>query len=176
MRTRASYKPSWLPACGVRPKDVSWAGLKDRHAVTEQWLSVHLPKGEPDFSAFSRACCKHWDLGDSASQQKVASRRFNWQPIWADFVWSGLRWCGKAPFEKVAQVGVPSASVLSASVMKVTTYLKLVVEGRENVRTRNQNKRSLYLSAARSWIYNLILSDRIEQDAFASATGGRYRR
>ncbi|TBS99887.1 tRNA pseudouridine(13) synthase TruD, partial [Vibrio parahaemolyticus] len=28
-------------------------GLKDRHAVTEQWLSVHLPKGEtPDFSTF----------------------------------------------------------------------------------------------------------------------------
>ncbi|HAH02105.1 MAG TPA: tRNA pseudouridine(13) synthase TruD, partial [Vibrio sp.] len=44
--------------------------------------------------------------------------------------------------------------------------------GRENVRTRNQNKRSLYLSAARSWIYNLILSDRIEQDAFASVLVG----
>lgn len=42
-------------ACGVKSKDVSWAGLKDRHAVTEQWLSVHLPKGEkPDFSAFLR--------------------------------------------------------------------------------------------------------------------------
>lgn len=40
-------------ACGVKSKDVSWAGLKDRHAVTEQWLSVHLPKGEtPDFSTF----------------------------------------------------------------------------------------------------------------------------
>ena len=32
-------------ACGVKSKDVSWAGLKDRHAVTEQWLSVHLTKG-----------------------------------------------------------------------------------------------------------------------------------
>ncbi|HFD39876.1 MAG TPA: tRNA pseudouridine(13) synthase TruD, partial [Anaerolineae bacterium] len=28
---------------GVRPRDVSFAGLKDRHAVTEQWFSVHLP-------------------------------------------------------------------------------------------------------------------------------------
>lgn len=40
-------------ACGVPSRAVSWAGLKDRHAVTEQWLSVHLPNGEtPDFSAF----------------------------------------------------------------------------------------------------------------------------
>lgn len=30
---------------GVRSRDVSWAGLKDRHAVTRQWFSVWLPGG-----------------------------------------------------------------------------------------------------------------------------------
>ena len=40
-------------ACGVKSRDIGWAGLKDRHAVTEQWLSVYLPKGDaPDLSAF----------------------------------------------------------------------------------------------------------------------------
>ncbi len=40
-------------ACGVKSKDVSWAGLKDRHAVTEQWLSVHMPQGKfPNLSLF----------------------------------------------------------------------------------------------------------------------------
>ena len=40
-------------ACGVPSRDVSWAGLKDRHAITEQWFSVHLPgKPDPDLSAF----------------------------------------------------------------------------------------------------------------------------
>ena len=29
--------------CQVSPKDVAYAGKKDRHAVTEQWFSVHLP-------------------------------------------------------------------------------------------------------------------------------------
>lgn len=28
---------------GVRIRDVGFAGLKDRHAVTEQWFSIHLP-------------------------------------------------------------------------------------------------------------------------------------
>ena len=27
----------------VSPRDVAYAGKKDRHAVTEQWFSVHLP-------------------------------------------------------------------------------------------------------------------------------------
>ena len=30
-------------ACGVRERDVSYSGLKDRHAVATQWFSVHLP-------------------------------------------------------------------------------------------------------------------------------------
>lgn len=33
-------------ACGVRRRDVSFAGRKDRHAVCRQWFSVHLP-GQP---------------------------------------------------------------------------------------------------------------------------------
>jgi len=37
---------------GVNPRDVSYAGLKDRHAVTTQWFSVWLPgRADPDWSA-----------------------------------------------------------------------------------------------------------------------------
>ncbi len=37
---------------GVRARDVSYAGLKDRVAVTEQWFSVHLPgRHAPDWEA-----------------------------------------------------------------------------------------------------------------------------
>lgn len=35
---------------GLRDFDVSYAGKKDRHAVTRQWLSAWLPKADPDFS------------------------------------------------------------------------------------------------------------------------------
>ncbi|MGY2436404.1 tRNA pseudouridine(13) synthase TruD, partial [Escherichia coli] len=38
-------------AAGVNRNAVTWAGLKDRHAVTEQWFGIHLPgKAEPDLS------------------------------------------------------------------------------------------------------------------------------
>ncbi len=32
--------------CGVRERDIGYAGMKDRQAVTRQWLSVHLPGRE----------------------------------------------------------------------------------------------------------------------------------
>jgi tRNA pseudouridine13 synthase len=39
---------------GLPPSKVSWAGMKDRNAVTEQWFSVHLAnKPEPDWSALN---------------------------------------------------------------------------------------------------------------------------
>ena len=38
---------------GVVAKDVGYAGLKDRHAITSQWFSVRRPSGEgTDWSAF----------------------------------------------------------------------------------------------------------------------------
>ncbi|MGL6163523.1 MAG: tRNA pseudouridine(13) synthase TruD, partial [Aeromonas veronii] len=38
-------------AAGINRNAVTWAGLKDRHAVTEQWFGIHLPgKAEPDLS------------------------------------------------------------------------------------------------------------------------------
>ena len=47
----AKYRLGGWPAgrCGrVARNAVTWAGLKDRHAVTEQWFGIHLPEqGEP---------------------------------------------------------------------------------------------------------------------------------
>jgi tRNA pseudouridine13 synthase len=41
---------------GVSQRDVSFAGLKDRNAVTEQWFSVYLPGGsEPEWRAVDSA-------------------------------------------------------------------------------------------------------------------------
>ncbi|HUD43308.1 MAG TPA: tRNA pseudouridine(13) synthase TruD [Dokdonella sp.] len=38
---------------GVAAVGVGYAGLKDRHAVTRQWISLHLPgRADPDWAAF----------------------------------------------------------------------------------------------------------------------------
>ena len=37
---------------GVSARDVGYAGLKDRQAVTTQWFSIHLPgRSDPDWAA-----------------------------------------------------------------------------------------------------------------------------
>lgn len=160
-------------ACGVKSKDVSWAGLKDRHAVTEQWLSVHLPKGEtPDFSDF---------LAQYPSIEILATDRHNKKLRPGDLVGNRFEITLSevsdtesviSRLETVSKVGVPNYFGSQRFGNEGNNLSEARRWGRDNVRTRNQNKRSLYLSAARSWIFNLILSERIEQGIFSQAIEG----
>lgn len=160
-------------ACGVKSKDVSWAGLKDRHAVTEQWLSVHLPTGDtPDFSSF---------LEQHPSIEILATARHNKKLRPGDLVGNQFEITlsevsdtadVENRLDRISKVGVPNYFGAQRFGNEGNNLTEARRWGRDNVRTRNQNKRSLYLSAARSWIFNLILSARIEQDLFAQAVEG----
>lgn len=160
-------------ACGVASKAVSWAGLKDRHAVTEQWLSVHLPSGDtPDFSSF---------LAQYPSIKILATARHNKKLRPGDLVGNHfqLRLTEVSDvaeveqrLEKVQQLGVPNYFGAQRFGREGNNLSEARRWGRDNVRTRNQNKRSLYLSAARSWIFNRIVSDRIEQGLFEQVIAG----
>ena len=148
-------------AAGVNRNAVTWAGLKDRHAVTEQWFGIHLPgKGEPDLSVIQ-----------SDSIQILQAKRHN-KKLRVGYLKGNhftLRLTGleqaddlEARLQAIASQGVPNyygeqrfgrdGNNLDAA--------KAMFAGK---RIKDRNKRSLYLSAARSMLFNAIVSARIEQ-------------
>ncbi|MGB2078293.1 MAG: tRNA pseudouridine(13) synthase TruD [Vibrio sp.] len=149
--------------CGVTSKAMGWAGLKDRHAVTTQWLSIHLPQGDaPDFAAFEALHPSVRILQTQRHHQKLRSGDL----IANDFT---IR------LTQVSDMDAVLTRLDQVKTKQVPNYFgqqrfgrdgnnlsEARRWGRDNVRTRNQNKRSLYLSTARSWIFNQILSKRIE--------------
>ena len=45
---------------GVHPRDIGFSGMKDRHAVTRQWLSVRLAgRTEPDWGELEQVGAAH---------------------------------------------------------------------------------------------------------------------
>ena len=160
-------------ACGVKSKDVSWAGLKDRHAVTEQWLSVHLPDGGlPNLAQFEvdhptieilemTRHNKKLRPGDLKENHFVVTLS---ETTDIDDVIQRL--------EVVKEQGVPNYFGAQRFGKEGNNLHEARRWGRENVRTRNQNKRSMYLSTARSWIFNHIVSQRIEQGVFNQFING----
>lgn len=161
-------------ACGVPSKNISWAGLKDRHAVTEQWLSVHLPKVGNEF-----------DIVEFEAQHPAVkileTTRHNKKLRPGDLVGNAfvIRLVDvtniedvEGRLEKIQSLGVPNYFGAQRFGREGNNLSEARRWGRDNVRTRNQNQRSLYLSTARSWIFNHIVSHRIEENCFNQLIDG----
>lgn len=160
-------------ACGVKSKDVSWAGLKDRHAITEQWLSVYLPDGNtPDFAEFL-STHRQVDILEITRHHKklrpgdLQGNTFKITLTEVSDVDDVVQ-----RLERVKMLGVPNYFGQQRFGNNGNNLTEARRWGRDNVRTRNQNQRSMYLSTARSWIFNHIVSKRIETGCFNSFISG----
>lgn len=157
-------------AAGISAKQVSYAGLKDRHAITEQWFGLHLPgKETPDFSSIETDQIKVLKVVRHNKKLRTGALKGN------QFT---LRVTGlsntKGLVERlklIAEQGVPNyfgeqrfghdgANILRAQQMFAGQKVK------------DRNKRSFYLSAARSLLFNNVVSQRIAQDLWQSPLAG----
>ena len=157
---------------GVPPGAVSYAGLKDRHAVTEQWFSVHLPgKADPDWSVDPASDFAVLEAARHSRKLRRGALRGNAFRIVARDL-DGDPAELAARFERIAATGVPNyfgeqrfgregGNLERAAAM---------FEGREKVRDRQQ--RGLYLSAARSALFNAVLARRVVEGAWNRALPG----
>ncbi len=156
--------------CQVSPRDVGYAGKKDRHAVTEQWFSVRLPIGRTlDWSLFG---------GDTIEvlQAERHSRKLRLGAL------SGNRFV-----IRLRDVTEPDA--LAARVEQVRTGVPNyfgeqrfgheggnLVKGQAllagTLKERQRHKKGMYISALRSWLFNQVISARIELGLWSSILPG----
>jgi tRNA pseudouridine13 synthase len=154
----------------VKESLVSYAGLKDRFAITEQWFAVHVPgKQVYDLSDVEiegveilSYCRHHKKLRTGA----LSGNRFELtltkvsdvdqvQQRWQQIVDKGVpNYFGEQRF------GINGGNLDRASELFAGTKVK------------DKKKRGIYLSAARSHLFNAIVSQRIEQGHFEHLIGG----
>lgn len=145
---------------GVKPMAVAYAGLKDRHAVTTQWFSIHLPgQVDPDLSALLSEdieIVQQTRHGKKLQRGALSHNRFE------------IRLRAVEQHEQIdarcrllATEGVPNYF----GEQRFGRGRDNLIQAERMFNTRNsrlpRQKRSIYLSAARSWIFNEILSRRI---------------
>ncbi len=156
-------------ACGVKSKDIGWAGLKDRHAVTEQWLSVYLPKGDaPDLSAFLAQYPHIEVLEQTRHNKKLKAGDLTGNSFEITLTEVTDTDAVVERLQAIKSQGVPNYYGSQRFGRDGNNISEARRWGKDNVRSRNQNQRSLYLSAARSWIFNQIVSQRIDTGHFSS--------
>ena len=176
VRKRSSNTP-WVAQqlarfAGVAPAAVSYAGLKDRHAVTEQWFSVHLPgRGDPDWSALQDADFSVLSAQRHLRKLKIGALRGNWftlrirdlniDPDVMEQRLELLRRGGFPNYFGVQRFGRDGANLRAAA--------QLFQQPKRRV---NRSKRGIYLSAVRSALFNRVLSARVASGSWNRALPG----
>lgn len=154
----------------VRQRDIGYAGLKDRHAVTTQWFSVWLPKkDEPNWQDFSTPTIKMLQVIRHAKKLKrgvLANNRFeitvkNWQ---------GDETRTLEQLTTIKNHGVPNYYGSQRFGHEGRNIMKAVAMFAGEKVEREQ--RSLYLSATRSFLFNEILASRIEKNNWHKGLAG----
>jgi tRNA pseudouridine13 synthase len=162
-------------AAGVQLMDVGYAGLKDRYAITRQWFSIYLPKGEtpdltqlqhPEFKVLSQSRhVKKLRPGDLLGNRfRIVLRDVTGGPGAIDALESNL--------QSVASQGVPNYF----GAQRFGHDGGNVEQGRamlaREIRVRNPKKKGIYLSAVRSFVFNEVLALRIQQGLWGKTLPG----
>jgi tRNA pseudouridine13 synthase len=157
---------------GVKPMDVGYAGLKDRHAVTTQWLSVYRPKGEAvDWSQLQNEQVDILQV--SRHQQKLrrgqhAANQFRLKIRECTGDFDSL----EQRFQQIETQGVPNYFGLQRFGFgggNLAAAQRLLVDKQT---VKNRQLRGLYISAARSYLFNQVLRARIEEGSWLNIEDG----
>ncbi|MEM7404482.1 MAG: tRNA pseudouridine(13) synthase TruD [Pseudomonadota bacterium] len=163
---------------GVSAKDVSFAGQKDRHAVTEQWFSVYLPgRRTPPLSGLaSDAECDFTVLLVTRGRRKLArgAHRGNWFRLQLTELEVRSRSALDARLRRMSACGVPNAfgpQRFGHEAGNLETAQRWFATGR---RPRQTQQRSMALSAARSWLFNRYLAARMRNNSWHRCVAGEW--
>ena len=156
---------------GLKKGDVSYAGLKDRKAVTTQWFSVWLPgKPDPDWSLLNSEnvkvldSCRHnrkLRRGSLLGNQfTLTVRNIEGDASDLEYRMNTIKQNGVPNYFGEQRFGIDGKNLEKAAIM---------FGGK---REKDRFKRSIYLSAARSAMFNDVLSQRVAMNKWANAISG----
>jgi tRNA pseudouridine13 synthase len=160
-----------VKAAGVHPRDVGYAGMKDRHAVTSQWFSVALQEARhPEWA--------QWSLADAEILQARRHPRKLQRGVLA-----GNRF--RIVVRQLAgDCGDLEERLSAVSRQGVPNYFgpqRFGLEGRNVEHGRQwlmrggrlpRQRKGLYLSAIRSYLFNEVLAARVRQGSWNRILAG----
>ena len=154
----------------VKEHAVSYAGLKDRFAVCQQYFSVHLPGNKSvDLSQLSIEGVEVLSAARHNKKLKTGTLLGNRFELIlknvTDIEVLNARW------QQIIEHGVPNYFGEQRFGIEAgnLTRAKELFAGKK---VKDKKKRGFYLSAARSFLFNQFVANRIENESFASLQPG----
>ncbi|MCI7352216.1 MAG: tRNA pseudouridine(13) synthase TruD [[Actinobacillus] rossii] len=147
--------------CGVSARNMSYAGLKDRKAITEQWFCIQMPgKPTPDFSQFQMDGVEILDVTRHNRKIRTGSLDGNHFDILLRNATENDEL--KVRLEIVKHLGFPNYFTEQRFGRDGHNLTEAMRWAAGEIKVKDRKKRSFYLSAARSEVFNLVISERVK--------------
>ncbi|MFD1806698.1 tRNA pseudouridine(13) synthase TruD [Pasteurella oralis] len=146
---------------GISARYMGYAGLKDRKAVTEQWFCLHMPgQPTPDFSQFQVEGVEILAVTRHNRKIRTGSLDGNYFEI----LLRGVQATDalKVRLENVKKWGFPNYFTEQRFGRDGHNLTQALRWTKGEIKVKERKKRSFYLSAARSEVFNLVVSERIK--------------
>lgn len=148
--------------CNLAPVAIGYAGRKDKHALAHQWFSLHLPgHQDPSPAKLAEQGITVLHAARHSRKLKIGALAGNQFRIHLRQV-KGDRETLDEHLANIAEHGVPNyfGEQRFGHIGSNLTRARAMFAGR---RERDRNRRNLYISAARSALFNAILAERVRQ-------------
>lgn len=155
----------------IHARDVSFAGQKDKHAVTEQWLCARVPGKEmPDLSAFQLEGCTVLEYARHKRKLRLGALKGNAFTLVLREV--SQRDEVESRLQAINTGGVPNYFGAQRFGIGGSNLQGALRWAQSDTPVRDRNKRSFWLSAARSALFNQIVSERLKKTDFNQVVDG----
>jgi len=156
---------------GLRERDISYAGLKDKQAVTRQWFSLHLLNRDPDWNAWNDSALRILRVIRHHRKLRRGAHRGNFFRLVLRAV-SGDIGAFTARLELIAACGVPNyfgEQRFGRDGRNIDAARQWLERGRPRL---PRHQMSLYLSSARALLFNQVLAERVRQGNWCTPLSG----
>ena len=146
----------------ISARNMSYAGLKDRRAVTEQWFSLQMPgKTTPDFGDFQLEGIEILEVTRHNRKIRTGSLDGNYFDI---LLRNAMETDDlKVRLENLSKFGFPNYFTEQRFGWDGHNLTQALRWAKGEIQVKDRKKRSFYLSAARSEVFNLVVSERLKQ-------------
>lgn len=156
---------------GLRLRDIGYAGLKDKHAVTTQWFSVYSPKTKQyDWSLFEDERVNILEISQHQRKCRLGALSHN------DFIITLKNLSESASIAdrmlQCQQSGMPNYYGEQRFGHDYENLKKARALFNGELTVKNHRLRGLYYSSARSHLFNLLLDARVQAKTFNHAISG----
>lgn len=151
---------------GVKRRDIGFSGLKDRQAKTTQWFSIYFPKkDEIDWTAIESDTIKVLEQTRHNKKLRRGIHKSNYFKLLLRDL-EGDKKLIEARLNKISEEGVPNYFGEQRFGFEGGNIEKSEALFKGEIKVRDRVKKGFYLSAARSFLFNSQLSERVKQGSW----------